>query len=271
MKKYTLFIVLSTLLLASCKPVKEALYFPDLATDSDLIQQIPDSIKTYESPIAPDDMLAITVTAIDPNAVAIFNLPTQNFLMPGETMMTTTPSLQTYLVDAEGYIDYPVLGRIKVGGLKRNEIAALLKEKISKYAEDPIVSVQCTNFKISILGEVTKPGNYKIDSERVTILDALGMANDITIYGNRSNVLLIREENGVRSFHRFDLTQSDIFKSPYYYLQRNDIIVVEPNKARQGYAKYSQDKQYTVSIVSTIVSAASVIASLCIALFINKK
>ena len=269
MKKYTLFIALLTLLLASCRSQKETLYFPDLAVKEDVIQHIPDSIQSYESPIAPDDMLAITVTAIDPNAVAIFNLPTQNFLTPGEVMMTTTPSLQTYLVDAEGYIDYPVLGRIKVGGLKRNEIAVLLKEKISKYAEDPIVSVQCTNFKISVLGEVTKPGSYKISSERITLLDALGLANDITIYGNHSNVLLIREENEVRSFHRFDLTKSDIFTSPYYYLQRNDIVYVEPNKARQGYANYSQDKQYTVSIVSAITSAASVIVSLCIALFVK--
>jgi polysaccharide export outer membrane protein len=119
------------------------------------------------------------------------------------------------------------------------------------------------------LGEVTHPGSYKFGSERLTILDALGMANDMTIYGNHTNILLIREKDGERSFHRLDLTQPDIFTSPYYYIQRNDIVYVEPNEARQGVARYSQDKQYTVSIVSAITSAASVIVSLCIALFVK--
>ncbi len=269
MKKHILIIALSTLILSACSAPKSVLYFPELAQTNDVEQTIPESLKNYESPIVPDDMLAITVTAIDPNAVAIFNLPTQNFMAPGETMLMTTPSLQTYLVDSEGYIDYPVLGRVKVSGLTRNEVALLLKKEISKYAEDPIVTVQCTNFKINVLGEVTKPGTYKVTGERVSILDALGLANDITIYGNHHNVLLIRENEGKRIFHRFDLTSEDLFSSPYFYLQRNDVVYVEPNKSRQGAANYSQEKQYNVTVVSTIVSAVSVIASLCIALFIK--
>ena len=269
MKKHILFIAILTVLLSSCRANKDTLYFSQLAKEGDITQIIPDSIKSYESPISADDMLAITVSALDPNAVAIFNLPTQNFLGPGEVTMYTTPSLQTYLVDTEGYINYPVLGRIKVGGMTRSELTTYLRQEIGKYVEDPMVNIQCINFKISILGEVTKPGTYSVTSERITLLDAIGLANDITIYGNHSNVLLIREDNGVRSFHRFDLTQPDIFTSPYYYLQRNDIIYVEPNKARQGYANYSQDKQYTVSIVSAVTSAASVIVSLCIALFVK--
>lgn len=269
MKKQILIIPILALLLTSCKTTKEMLYFPEFAQNEDITQVIPDSIKEYESPIMPDDMLLITVTALDPNAVAIFNLPTQNYMAPGEKLIVTTPSLQTYLVDGEGYIDYPVLGRIKLGGLTRKEATQLIKDGIKKYVEDPIVTMQCVNYKITVLGEVTKPGSYTIDSERITILDAIGKANDMTIYGNHSNVLLIREENGVRSFHRLDLTQPDIFTSPYYYLQRNDVVYVEPNKARQGFAGYSQDKQYTVSIVSAITSAASVIVSLCIALFVK--
>lgn len=270
MKKHILFIVAaSASLLSACTSTKDMLYFHQLASDGDIVQAIPDSIKNYESPIAPDDMLAITVTSIDPNAVAMFNLPTQNFMAPGEEMIMTTPSLQTYLVDNEGYIDYPVLGRVKVGGMHRKEVAEYLKEQISKYVEDPIVNIQCTNFKVSVLGEVTKPGTYEVGSERITVLEALGLANDITIYGNRSNILLVREENGTRSFHRLDLTKPDVFTSPYYYLQRNDVVFVEPNKARQGYANYSQDKQYLVSVVSAVTSAVSVIVSLCIALFVK--
>ncbi len=269
MRKIILFIPILVILLTSCRSEKHMLYFPEMAKDGDITQVLPDSIKDYESKIFPDDMLAITVTALDPNAVAIFNLPTQNFMIPGETMLTTTPSLQTYLVDADGYIDYPVLGRIKLGGLTRKEAVELLKSEIGKYVEDPIINLQCTNYKFSVLGEVTKPGTYKFGSERLTILDALGYANDMTIHGNHTNVLLIREENGVRTFHRMDLSQPDVFTSPYYYIQRNDIIYVEPNKARQGYANYSQDQQYLVSVVSAVTSAASVIVSLCIALFVR--
>ncbi len=269
MKKYILIIPILTILFASCKTNKDMLYFPDLAKEGDIVQTIPDSIKEYESPIAPDDMLSITVTAIDPNSVAIFNLPLQNHMAPGETTVVTTPVMQSYLVDKDGYIDYPVLGHIKVGGLTRTQATAMLKKEISKYVENPIVTLQCTNYTFSVLGEVTKPGTYKMGSERLTILDALGYANDITIYGNHTNLLLIREQNGQRSFHRIDLSQPDIFTSPYYYLQRNDVIYVEPNEARQGYSRYSQDKQYTVSIVSAVTSAASVIVSLCIALFVK--
>lgn len=269
MKKYLLLLPILLLVVTSCKTTQEMLYFPELAKDGNITQVIPDSIKEYESPIMPDDMLTITVTALDPNAAAIFNLPTQNFLVPGSATFATTPSLQTYLVDSEGYIDYPVLGKVKLGGMTRKEATEVLKKELSSYIENPIVTIQCINYKITILGEVTKPGSYEINSERITILDALGKANDITIYGNHTNVLLIREENGTRTYNRIDLTQPDVFTSPYYYMQRNDVIYVEPNKARKGYSTYSQDKQYTVSIVSAVTSAASVIVSLCIALFVK--
>ena len=269
MKRYILSLALVAFILTSCQSKKEMMYFHDMAKNADITQVIPDSIKNYESTIEPDDMLAISVTALDPNAVAIFNLPLQNYLAVGETELMATPALQTFIVDNEGCIDYPVLGRIKVEGMTRNQLTKYLKQQISQYVEDPIVSVQCTNYKFTILGEVTKPGSYEFGSERITILDALGKANDMTIYGNHTNVLLIREKNGVRSFHRIDLTQPDVFTSPYYYLQRNDIVYVEPNEARQGAASYSQDQQFLVSVVSAVTSAASVIVSLCIALFVR--
>lgn len=269
MKRYILLISLIATILTSCTPTKEMTYFHDLAQTADIVQTIPDSIKNFESVIEPDDMLTISVTALDPNAVAIFNLPLQSYLAPGVTELMTTPALQTFMVNSEGYIDYPVLGALKVSGMTRDELTNYLKKEISNYVEDPIVSVQCTNYKFTILGEVARPGSYEFGSERITLLDALGKAGDMTIYGNHTNVLLIREVEGVRSFHRIDLTQPDIFTSPYYYLQRNDIVYVEPNKARQGAARYSQENQYLISVVSAVTSAASVIVSLCIALFVR--
>ena len=269
MKRYILLTALVSILLTSCKTQKDMLYFPDFAVNETITQVVPDSLKDFESPISPDDKLMITVSALDPNAVAIFNLPLQNYLAPGSTTIITTPVMQTYLVDSEGYIEYPVIGRIKLGGLTRRDAVNVMKEAISQYVENPIVTLSCVNYKFSVLGEVARPGTYDYDSERLTILEALGKANDMTIYGNHTNVLVIREQNGVRTYNRLDLSSPDVFTSPYYYIQRNDVIYVEPNSARQGYSTYSQDKQYTVSIVSAITSAASVIATLCIALFIK--
>lgn len=269
MKRYILLTAVISILLTSCKIQKDMLYFPDFAVNETVTQVIPDSLKDFESPISPDDMLMITITALDPNAVAIFNLPLQNYLTPGTTTVIATPVMQTYLVDSEGYIDFPVIGRIKLGGLTRREAINVMKAEISQYVEDPIVTLSCVNYKFSVLGEVSRPGTYEYGSERLTILEAIGTASDMTIYGNHTNVLVIREQNGVRTYNRVDLSSPDIFTSPYYYIQRNDVIYVEPNSARQGYSTYSQDKQYTVSIVSAITSAASVIATLCIALFIK--
>ena len=253
----------------SCKTKSEVIYFKTVGTDNNT-EISSEKIISYEPQIIPDDILSITVTATDPAAVAIFNLPTSSFLTPGETQMNVTPSLQTYLVDAKGNIDFPVIGKIHVAGLTRGQLANLIKTKIEAYVENPLVTIQVMNFKVVVLGEVNKPGTVKINNERISILDAIGEAGDLTIYGERTNVLIIRENNCKNEFARFDLTQPDIFTSPYYYLQKNDVIYIEPNKARQGNALYSSNKQYNVSVISTVISAVSVIASLCIALFVNR-
>jgi Periplasmic protein involved in polysaccharide export len=156
-----------------------------------------------------------------------------------------------------------------VAGYSRRQISDILKEKISKYAKDPIVNVQLLNFKVSVIGEVNVPGTKGTSNERMTILDAISLSGDLNIYGNRGNVLLVRENNGKKEFHRFDLTSSDLFSSPYFYLKQNDIIYVQPNKAKQNSSKTDSTKQFNLSVASTITGAISVIASLCIALFIK--
>lgn len=257
----------SILLLTSCKTTTNNItYFQDLDAASAILTE---QTVNYTPRIAPDDQLSITVLGTDPNAVAIFNMPLASYLTPGETRINATPVLHTYLVDSRGEIDFPVLGKIQVAGKTRNEVTDMMTEKIAAYVKSPIVTIQIRNFKISVLGEVNRPGTVNVPNERLSILDAIGMAGDLTIYGNRTNVLLIRDNNGKKEYHRFDLTSADTFISPYYYLQQNDVLYVEPNKARKGNAKYSQSGQFNVSLASTIISALSVLTSLAIALLVK--
>lgn len=260
--------LLAALLLGSCGASKNKVsYFQDMTPDNNLLEGVESN---YEVKITSDDLLSISVSSIDPNAIAIFNLPATTFLQPGVDEIYSTPVLQSYLVDSEGYINFPVLGKIQVVGMTRSQLADYLTKEISRYAKEPIISVNIMNFKVSVLGEVMKPGTVQITNERISILDAISMAGDLTINGMRDRVTLIRDEDGKKTYHVFDLTSSEIFKSPYFYLKQNDIIYVEPNKARRSNANYSQSAQFNISVASTVVSAISVLASLCIALFVNR-
>ena len=257
----------SLLILMSCKTTTNTItYFQDLDNQ---MPAVTEQSVNYTPRIAPDDQLSITVSGTDPNAVAAFNMPLASYLAPGETNVTSTPVLHTYLVNSRGEIDFPVLGKIQVANMTRSELTDMMTEKISAYVKSPIVTIQIRNFKVSVLGEVNKPGTVNVPNERLSVLDALGMAGDLTIYGNRTNVLLIRDNNGKKEYHRFDLTSAETLTSPFYYLRQNDVLYVEPNKARKGNAKYSQSGQFNVSLASTIISALSVLASLGIALLVK--
>jgi len=267
MKIKTLIFAFTIILLTSCKTTTNTItYFQDLDNQSTAVTG---KAVNYTPRIAPDDQLSITVSGMDPNAVAAFNIPLASYLAPGETHVTSTPVLHTYLVNSHGEIDFPVLGKLQIADMTRSELIDMMTEKISAYVKSPIVTIQIRNFKVSVLGEVNKPGTVNVPNERLSILDALGMAGDLTIYGNRTNILLIRDNNGEKEYHRFDLTSAETLTSPYYYLQQNDVLYVEPNKARKGNAKYSQSGQFNVSLASTIISALSVLASLGIALLVK--
>lgn len=270
-----IFLLSLMLFFVSCRTTDKVAYFQDI--DRLKTDQLNNENVNYQTRIMPDDQLSIFVSSIDPAAVAMFNLPLTSYQSLGDasanstlsTTISTAPSYQTYLVDNNGYIDFPVLGEIKVEGLTRSELSQLLKEKISAYAKSPLVTVRIQNFKVSVLGEVNIPGTKMIQNERVTVLDAIGMAGDLTINGVRNNVLIIRDIDGKKEFHRIDLTSSELLNSPYYYLQQNDVIYVEPNNARKSNARYSQSKQFNISVASTVVSAISVLASLAIALLVK--
>src|SRR5690606_36854273 len=147
--------------------------------------------------------------------------------------------LQNYLVDAEGYIEYPVLGKVKLGGMTRPQAISHMKGLLAEYIVSPGVTLQITNFKVTVLSEVSNPGSFTLPHERITILEAIGLAGDLTLYGVRKNVLVIREADGEKSFHRVDLTSDEVFNSPVYMLIQNDLVYVEPNTARSTTSTYS--------------------------------
>ena len=251
-------------ILASCSAPKEVLYLQDITS---LKEEVID--KNYEVIIHKDDLLAILVNSKDPELALPFNMPVVTYQIGAQT--SVQQRLLGYLVDQNGDIDFPILGRFHVEGLTRMQVTELIKQKLMEedLIKDPIVTVQFLNFKVSVMGEVTRPGTFDISGDRITLLEALSMAGDLTIYGRRDRVAVIREKDGKRRILYHDLRSSDIFQSPCYYLQQNDIVYVEPNKARRGNAKYSQSDQFNVSVVSTIIGGISVFVSLAIALLVK--
>ncbi len=256
-----------SLSITSCKTTKDVSYFQDLS------QEIPVEVfeptKNNILKFKVGDVLAITVTAVDPNSVAIFNTPVVSYMKPNSEELTYSQQLLTYTIDNNGCVNLPVLGQVKVEGYSRVEVINILQDKISKYVNDPIVNVQLVNFRISVLGEVLKPGSFPVDNERVTVLDALAMAGDLTIYAKREDVCIIRDDNGEKKVIQIDLYDTKILTDTAYYMQQNDVIYVRPNRAKSRNAGYSQRDSFNISLFSTIVSTVSVLTSLLIALLIK--
>ena len=264
MKYKNVFLLYVALLLTSCMTPKDVTYLQGIDTLSK--EQLAAMSQTYSAAICEDDLLTITVTAWDPSVVVPFNPPTYAFAQQGETSVYTTQQLQTYLVDKEGKINFPVLGRIQAAGLSKHELSLYLQEEIGKYVKDVMVNIQIVNFKISVLGEVNRPGTVSVRNDRISILDAIAQSGDLTINGNRKNILITRNYNGIPEIGRIDLTDPAVFTSPFYYLQQNDVVYVEPNDAKKRNANYSTAQQYTLTIVSTIMTGVSIIATIILAI-----
>ena len=257
--KLTLILIAATsLLLASCGSVKDIAYFQNKVVDQ------PEKVDKHGGiVIQPKDMLSIVVSSRNPELVAMFNLPVVTYQAGQEVEMLSSYNqrLMGYVVDNDGMIDFPVLGSIKVGGMTRCELSEMIKRKLISggYLTDAVVTVQFLNFKVSVLGEVTTPGTYTIEGDKITVLEALSMARDLTIFGQRENVSVIREQGGQRTIYTINLCDVDLFKSPAYYLQQNDIIYVEPNKQK---ARQSTVDDKGLRLTSIAVSSGSLILSL---------
>lgn len=238
--------------------------FTSCASRKDLVYFQPDSTflnTSYElnaPKLQPGDILAISVTADDVRATTPFN-QISPYQGASGTIQSTNPFIPTYSVDVNGEIDFPKLGKVKLAGKTRTQAMEFLRNEVSRYIVDPGISMEVRNFKVTVLGEVKTPGSFTITNDRITILEALGLAGDLTINGVRNNVMVIREQNGKKEEYRVDLTKKDALNSPVYYLAQNDVIYVEPNGARIQSSKYTQNTSIFVSVASVVITVISVL------------
>jgi polysaccharide export outer membrane protein len=259
MLKKNLFLMFATLVLlvSSCGQVKNIAYFQNKAVDK------PELIDKHAGiVIQPKDMLSIVVSSRNPELVAMFNLPMVTYQAGSEIVLTgSSQRLMGYIVDNDGYIDFPVLGRLKVDELTRWELAEMIKKRLldDGLLSDAVVTVEFMNFKVSVIGEVNAPGTYTIQGDKVTVLQAISLAKDLTIFGMRENVSVIRERNGERTIYEINLCDVSMFDSPAYFLQQNDVVYVQPSEIK---ARQSTTDDKALRMTSIFVSGGSLLLSL---------
>jgi polysaccharide export outer membrane protein len=238
------FVLTITISISSCVSQKDVVYFQGVGDYETNVSE-----NNHAQTFKIDDLISIHVSTLDPQASMPFNL------MKGAEENGMTPVQVDYIVDKSGNIDFPVIGQVKVSGLTAEETKALLKEKLAAYLKDPIINIRLKNFTVTILGEVKQPGTYPVIGEQITILEALGLANDLGIKGKRDNVLVIREFNGTKIYHRIDLTSKEALNSPVYYLTQNDVVYVEPNKSAVTSSSLDNRATIWVSIASVVITS----------------
>ncbi|WP_234736788.1 polysaccharide biosynthesis/export family protein [Tellurirhabdus bombi] len=253
--KHGYLISLLLTLLSSCVSQKEIAYFQNKGAG--LPSQRIAISNRYTPVIQAGDLLSIYVNSINPEASSIFNPYAAAPLATPPTQTPETASSLGYLVDNQGKVSLPLLGKVTLAGLTTAQAREQIEEKLKAFLKEPTVNIRFLNYKISVLGEVTRPSMFTIPNEQITLLEALSLAGDITIYGRRDNVLVIRETNGEREFARVNLTKRDLFQSPFYYLHPNDVIYVQPGKARAA----SADRFYLlIPAVASVLSLVAIIA-----------
>jgi polysaccharide export outer membrane protein len=236
--------------IASCGSKKDVVYFQD-ASDYETIV----SDNTHTNTFKVDDVIGINVSTLDPTASIPFNL----FSSARGEGSFNQPTQLDYIVDKNGDIDFPVLGTVKILGLTPEETKEILKEKLQPYLKDPIINLRLRNFSVTVLGEVNRPGTYQVNGEQITVLEALGLANDLGIKGKRNNVLVIRDFNGTKVYTRIDLTTKAALNSPVYYLTQNDVVYVEPNKSAITQSSLDSRAGLAVSIASLLITTTVII------------
>ena len=252
-KKQYLIVVLTILSTISCTHKKNMIYFQGKLGNAEMNKSNNPLLKS-------DDLLSITVLGIDEQAIKPFNLPLANNNQNNGGYAQGAPSPTGYLIDSEGNIDFPVIGKIKLSGLTRSAAIDILKEQLKPYLNNPTILIRILNYKITVLGEVRNPGTFTIPNERITLLEAIGIAGDLQITGVRKNVLVIRDSEGKKTETRVDLTTNELFSSPVYYLQQNDVVYVEPNRAKVNSSVVNTaNVSLVISVISLFITMAVLI------------
>lgn len=239
---FLLFILV--LLISSCASKKEVVYFQNAGSFETLVNK-----NDFSPKFKVDDLVSIYISTLDNEASVPFNL------FRGASEGGIRPEQVDYLIDQDGDIDFPIIGKIKIAGLSPEELRVYLRAKLSDYLKDPIINIRLRNFTVTILGEVARPGTYPVNGERITILEALGLASDLTIKGMRDNVLVIRDFDGTKVYTRIDLTKKEAMSSPVYYLTQNDVVYVEPNQSAVTASSLDNRAGIALSLASLIITS----------------
>lgn len=256
-QKKNLVVLMALLLMCSCVSRKQLAILQPITAES--AEEINKQMKAQPEPcIKINDALIITVTALDPEAVLPYNLANVAYASPTSSSVPTTANYQYYTVDGNGDIDFPVLGKLHVVGMTQSEVITMIQDRLKGQIVDPLVTLRFLNAKVSVLGEVKNPGTYQLNNGRMTLFEALSAAGDLTQYGRRDDILIMRENDGKLQFARLNLNTDEIFYSPFFYLQQNDVVVVSPNQAR---STSNQTISLWLSMVSTVSSATTVVVS----------
>jgi polysaccharide export outer membrane protein len=264
--KLTLYLFLGILFLNSCAPVKNIAYFQKMGTAVDSSNAQKGTTGQYDARIKPKDILSITVVTSESEASKDFNLFVPQLFDPSAAnaynLLTTQPTLQTYLVDNDGTINFPVIGTFKVSGLTRKDLGKMLQEKLASAfnKEVPIITVRITNYSVNVVGEVLRPGKFSTGNDRMTIMEGIAMAGDLTIYGKRENVTVLRENgDGTKKYITVNLNDKNIIYSPAYYLEQNDVVYIEPNSAKARTSRIGAAETLSISALSILISVASIV------------
>lgn len=253
---------------ASCSTTKEN----DLAYFKNLPPNVTGQLTTIAAKpvtLQVDDEIVVTVSSSAPEATAIFNAPLANSSVRGDATVQGNPRLMGHIVDRDGNIELPVLGKLNVVGKTTDEVAQMVRDRVLQTVRDPYVNVQLMSFYVNVMGEVKEPQRLQVNKQKFSVLDALAACGDLTEYGQRGEVVVVRNDGTTTSYGRLDLSDTALFSSPYFYLQQNDVVYVAPNKIRVDNSKYNQNNAFKLSVISTVVSAVSVVASLVIALAVK--
>jgi polysaccharide export outer membrane protein len=242
-------LILNIIFLSSCASKKEVVYFQDAGNFETLVDN-----KSFVQKFKVDDIVGIYISTLDAVSSAPFNL----FRGAAEEG-GVRPEQVDYIVDKDGEIDFPVIGKIRIAGLSPEEVRVLLRNKLSDYLKDPIINIRLKNFTVTILGEVNRPGTYQVNGEQITILEAIGLASDLTIKGMRKNVLVIRDFDGTKVYTRIDLTSKQALKSPVYYLTQNDVVYVEPNQSAVTASSLDNRATIGLSIASILITSTVIL------------